>query len=122
MTAPSDASTNNDPINLDAACEMFGGERELVRTLVEAFLIETPGLMKTLESSLQSADAPSVMRAAHTMKSNFNNLCLSDDSEKCRHIEQLAKNDNLNELGDQAEQLRVRMQIVVEQLQRYLAE
>ncbi|MGB7342991.1 MAG: Hpt domain-containing protein [Pirellulaceae bacterium] len=121
MTSESNASTHNDPINLDAACEMFGGDRDLIRSIVEAFLMETPQLMSTLDVSLKNADAKGVMRAAHTMKSNFNNLCLTDISSQCQQIEQLAKNKDLTGIGDQADQLRSRVQSVVAQLRDYVA-
>lgn len=43
---------------------------EFVAELVDTFLEEAPGLMKSLESALAARDAEGFRRAAHSLKSN----------------------------------------------------
>lgn len=121
MSADSDASTEPEPINLDQACEMFGGDRELLRSIVEAFLIETPGLIKTIDSAMQVGDATAVFRAAHTMKSNFNNLCLPEAAQQCLEIEVLAKQGELAEVEARLDLFRGRLQTVIAQVKDCIA-
>ncbi|QDT13899.1 Hpt domain-containing protein [Planctomycetes bacterium K23_9] len=121
MTSDLDASTDNDPIDLNEACEMFGGDRQLLRSIVEAFLMETPGMMKTIDGSLESGDAKAIVRAAHTMKSNFSNLCLHETAKQCRDVEDFAKQNNLTEIKSSLDALQVRLQTIVKQLEAYLA-
>jgi HPt (histidine-containing phosphotransfer) domain-containing protein len=121
MASDPEASTHEQLINLDEACEMFGGDRELLRSIVEAFLIETPGLLKTIESSLELGDDKAVLRAAHTMKSNFNNLCQHDTAQLCREVEDFAKQAKLPEIQERFGPLKDRVQNTIDQLNAYLA-
>jgi HPt (histidine-containing phosphotransfer) domain-containing protein len=121
MQSDPESSMHPKSINLDEACELFGGDQGLLRSIVEAFLVETPGLMKTIESSLQGNDEKGVMRAAHTIKSNFNNLCLHDTAQLCREIEDYAKEAKLAEIKERFEALNDRVQWTIRELKAYLA-
>lgn len=120
MAAAANGSPDNEPINLDAAIDMFGGDRDLVKSIVEAFLIETPQLMTALETSLVNSDAPAAMRAAHTMKSNFNNLCLTEIANQCQQVEQRAKDNDLADIDENVKRLRNDVQIAIGKLQSFV--
>jgi signal transduction histidine kinase/CheY-like chemotaxis protein/HPt (histidine-containing phosphotransfer) domain-containing protein len=73
LAAPSENgnSTAADVIDWTAALEHFGGDEELLREVLEAFLEEGPKMLAEVGRAIEARDAPLLKRAAHTIKGSF---------------------------------------------------
>jgi len=72
------------------------GDAEFVADLLETFTTDAPAMMSQIDSAIGNADAGTVRRIAHTLKSNsatFGALALS---EACRELEHVAKEGHLD--------------------------
>ena len=87
-------------INLDDALEVMEGDLDILKSVIEAFLEETPQLLKQLHESIQSGDWPEAQRAAHTLKGGLRILRLIEQQELWANVEQIAKEQRLDEIGD----------------------
>jgi two-component system, sensor histidine kinase and response regulator len=55
-------------VNWQAALAATNGDVEILRSVVDAVLVEAPGLLEQLQSALEKRDQESFQRAAHTIK------------------------------------------------------
>jgi CheY-like chemotaxis protein len=94
----------------------LGGD-EFLAELVDAFLVEAPGLLATMRRALEQGDADEVRRAAHTLKSNGATFGDEEFAEVCRELEERAKDGRLDGAGELAE----RVEAQYSQLEKALA-
>jgi CheY-like chemotaxis protein/HPt (histidine-containing phosphotransfer) domain-containing protein len=87
------------PAGLDTAAllEGVGGDRKLLREMVKVFLIDTPKLMARIERAIANEDAPRLKEAAHALKGSVGNFESSRAFDAVRHLETLARDNNLAE-------------------------
>jgi HPt (histidine-containing phosphotransfer) domain-containing protein len=82
----------------------LGGD-EFLGEVIDAFLADAPGLVATLQSSLDSGNSEELRRAAHTLKSNGATLGAGEFAELCRTLEQRAKSDELDGASEVVERI-----------------
>jgi HPt (histidine-containing phosphotransfer) domain-containing protein len=73
---------------------------DFIDELVDTYLEDSPKLMAEMKSSLQSGDAETFRRAAHSLKSNSATFGASHLSGMAKELEMLAKENRLAEAGE----------------------
>lgn len=73
-----------------------GGDRELLKEVVSEFLQEYPRLLDTTRTAILAGDAPTVQRAAHTIKGALKILGALSACECAEHVELLGKDNRLD--------------------------
>jgi two-component system, sensor histidine kinase and response regulator len=81
--------------NRAEALERLGGDEALLRELCEIFLEESPKLMRKLGKSIVEGDADSVMRAAHSLKSEVGYLGAAEASQAAQQLEDMGAENKL---------------------------
>jgi len=69
---------------------------DFIPELIDAYLEETPLLIKGLQEALADGDAQVFQRTAHSMKSSSSTLGAIDFAEKARELELIGKSGDLN--------------------------
>jgi two-component system sensor histidine kinase/response regulator len=82
----------------------LGGD-DFLGEVIAAFLADAPELMATLRRSLEDANNEELRRAAHTLKSNGATLGAEEFTERCRTLEQRAKDGDLDGAAELVEQI-----------------
>jgi CheY-like chemotaxis protein/HPt (histidine-containing phosphotransfer) domain-containing protein len=95
---PREAASSPDHLELEAAAldslrELGGGD--FLAELIDEFLMDAPKLLTTLRGALEGNDADELRRAAHTLKSNGATFGAGAFSERCRELEERARNGEL---------------------------
>ncbi len=94
--------------------EMSGAD--FIDELVDTFLEDAPKLISEMKSALQTKDAESFHRAAHSFKSNSATFGANRLSAIAREMELLARDNKLDEAGSRLTSLEDAFQIVAEEL------
>ncbi len=110
-SAPS--GTETALLNRAALLRRLGGNRELLRELVELFLGSSDEQVTGIRDAFGAGDAERLRRAAHTLKGSAGSLGAETVAEAARRVEQAALNRRLSEvpqalLSLEAELLRLR--------------
>jgi PAS domain S-box-containing protein len=96
------------PVELDweQARAAVGGDEQLLREVLQAFLDECPQTLATIESSIQSGDAKTLRRAAHTMKGGLRFFGTTEAGTAAQGLEMQAAEGNLDGVNEGLGQLR----------------
>lgn len=123
----SDSSDADEPrtsrclVDWDAALSIAAGEADLLRDLVQSILVETPEQFAALDQSLVDGDALSARRAAHTILGNMRTVAASQAMDLAAVVENLAKNEQLEETAGPVQTLRAACDAVLAELRAWLA-
>ncbi len=113
--------SQSQPFDLEQALQNLDGDRELFRTLVEAFLEEASCHAKEIWDGLRRADTGAVTRAAHTIKGSAGNLAAPRTVELAHRVEILAREGRLDELPEAAADLAQALDSLTKALRRAAA-
>lgn len=80
---------------LDSLLESFGGDKEFLGEMLDAFFEDSPRQLEAAQAGLDAGDAEAVRRAAHSMKSSCANFGALTLSAQCRELEMLARTGSL---------------------------
>ncbi len=83
------------PLNVEAAARRMGGDRALLRELVEVFLQELPGSLRALSEAVASGSAEVVERAAHRLKGALAVLAAEPARTLARRLEAMGRGRDL---------------------------
>ena len=107
------------PIDLDTLntlLDAVGGDPEFLVELLDEFFKDTPRQFQTMEEALSTNNAEAFRRAAHSMKSNSANFGAMNLSRLCKELEDIGKNNPL----DQAPPLLVQAKTEYQQVKTAL--
>ncbi len=93
-------------LNWDEALQSVGGDAELLREVMDALLTETEQLIEQLEELIEQQNAAEIRRLAHTMKGSLRMFGESEALVRAEHLEQLAKEENLDQAPAALETLK----------------
>ena len=79
--------------------KQMSGE-DFINELIDTFLEDAPNMIAEMKSALESKDADTFRRAAHSMKSNAATFGANDLSALAKELEMLGKENRLDETGD----------------------
>jgi PAS domain S-box-containing protein len=92
---PPDLAENNGSVDWSAALESVGGDRDLLRDVLQTFLDESPRLVTTLRQAIAAQSSDAAMRAAHTLKSSMDYLGARRAFELAYQLERTARQGHL---------------------------
>jgi HPt (histidine-containing phosphotransfer) domain-containing protein len=81
------------------ALQTVSGDRQLLLSVVECFLEETPQLMLGLRQALAQSDAAGVVQRAHTLKSSMHYFGIRKGFDLAIQIERLGRSADLAAAG-----------------------
>ena len=84
-----------EPAALDAMLEMVGGDVEFLDELVDTFLEDAVTQLRAMRAAAV-ADADSLVRPAHSMKTNSANMGAMVLAQLCRDLEARARSGSLD--------------------------
>jgi len=92
------ASESNDSSGLDLnnLYELTGGDKELLKEIMELFLDQTPGLMSKVLTHFKSNEYDKVKEFSHTLKPTFTYVGMDKATELAEQIELMAGENNPN--------------------------
>lgn len=73
---------------------------DFINELIDTFLEDAPKLIEEIKTALNSNNADTFRRAAHSMKSNAATFGASQLAALAKELEMLGKENRLNETGD----------------------
>jgi PAS domain S-box-containing protein len=95
--APTPAGGNGagEPIPWSQALARVGGDRDLLRELVQVFLDEFPAWVEKLRQAVAGRDAPAVQRLAHTVKGSLGQFGIEKACQAAQTLETIGQSGNL---------------------------
>lgn len=123
MESPTDAEpTSVSAVDWSAALDTVRGNRNLLREIAEAFLVESVGLSSQIRSAIAAGDAAQVRRDAHTLKGSLYLFGNSRAIEGVIRLETSAGNDDLTAAAAAMSQLDAELLQINEALQFAIAQ
>lgn len=98
-----------------------GGNKNLIKDLVNLFKQETAPVLKTLRSQVQENDFAAAAKTAHHLKSSCANLGAYKMQEITEKIEKLKNTGTQEQLLDLVDALEQEFQLASSELQKYMA-
>ena len=92
-------------VDLDAAREALGGDEDLLRIIVSAFLDESPKLLDSLQNAAKSVDMDGLRMAAHALKGAIRYFGETDAYRLAYELESGANAGQIEDLSGKVEQL-----------------
>ncbi len=83
-------------IDLQFSLKRLGGDRVLLREIVQIFFEDSPKLLQELAGAFKASDSTSVRQAAHALKGLVSNFGENEAVELIRKVELAAKEDDMN--------------------------
>ena len=63
--------------NLKYLTEMMGGKNNLIKGIIDAFLLQVPDELLSINAAIEKTDYPTIKSLAHTMKSSVSIMGIS---------------------------------------------
>lgn len=103
--------------NLNMLKELIGDD---LKEILDAYLQTAPDNIYKLEQAINNKDAEQVRMQAHSLKGSSANIGAHDLSALCSELEQLAKNNTLNNATDLLAKIKTENVAVVAFLKNYM--
>jgi len=107
----------NGAVELDAALERLGGDRELYNELVEVFRKECPAVVEEMRRAIASGDATNLTRGAHTLRGAASNLGAAQLSKTAAELEMRAGSEGVEAASEQFSALEEEMRRLFSELE-----
>ncbi len=91
------SESSGDVMNQAAALACVGGDRSLLKELIQLFGRECPGWLKDIRDAIAQKDAGRLRRAAHTLKSGVGNLGAKAAAAVAQRLESMGQGGNLSD-------------------------
>ena len=101
------------------ALEVVGGDPDLLKDVIEAFLQECPLLVERIGEAIVRSDTDSLRRAAHTVKSGLWNFGAEQSSELAARLEEMGRCRELKDAAETLATLRARLDRLVPELSAF---
>jgi signal transduction histidine kinase/DNA-binding response OmpR family regulator len=109
-------------IDWNAALVHTGGDRALLRTMIDVFLAESPKMLAEVHSAIAAADAPRLRRAGHSLKGSCGYFAAEQACAAARAVEQLGQEGNLADASPLATALAHEIERLTPALAEFRAE
>jgi PAS domain S-box-containing protein len=100
-------------LNQAALLAGFGGNRKVLREVIDMFLVDGPELLTALHRALEAADAPALSLTAHALKGSVGLFVQAGAFETARQLERTAKAGDLQGAGSLLASLETDMRALV---------
>ncbi len=84
-------NTNEKVSNLSYLSETMGGNRKLIKEIMEVFLKQAPEELSNLNEAVEKKDYVKIKNVTHTMKSSASIMGISTLSDILKEMEELGK-------------------------------
>ncbi len=116
-----DSARNVGRLDWKAALATVDGDRDLLCSVLHAFLTQYPSLVIELRKGLEGGDAPTLRRAAHTLGGSLRMFDGADVVEKASVVEARCQDAVVGEIEEATRALVEELDVVVPELQRFVA-
>jgi HPt (histidine-containing phosphotransfer) domain-containing protein len=106
-------------VNWRVALHSVSGDRELLKAVVETFLVETPRLVEQLHTALSGSDPSGVVQSAHTLKTSLNYFGIRRGFELALELERMGRQADLSGAEEALAALDGQMAQVISVLTEY---
>jgi len=100
--------------------DSLGGDVDLLGQLVEAYFESSPELFDAMQQAIEAGQAPSLQRAAHSLKSGSASFGALAFAAQCKELEDLGKRGDLLAADEKSRRLADAYPQVVAALQNCL--
>jgi len=97
---PVPPAADNAPLDWSHALHTVRGDRDLLKSVVEAFVSESPRLMAAIRETVASGDAAALQQNAHTLKGSMQYFGAGRAMELAVQLEKMGGDDNLHGAGE----------------------
>lgn len=103
------------------AMDAVGGDADLLREVVAAFVVEGRELLEKIKQAVASNNAQVLERAAHTLKGSLRYFGANQASDLARELEKMGREKDMTRAAGCSTQLNDCIIHVFEQLEEYKA-
>ena len=96
-------------VDLDAALERMGGDRQLLDDIVQFYFQDSPGLLQQIEQAICAQDSSQLERAAHSLKGLASNFSAASVVETTASLEGFGRSSQFDEATALLETLHARI-------------
>ncbi len=100
------------PVNMDAALERCGGDRDFLNEMLNEFLEFAQGQITQIAGAIDKSDLPVLTREAHSIKGAAANLGAETLAKTALELELLGKQEQLNGARELLDKLNEQIQIL----------
>lgn len=115
-------SSDQPPFDLSEALARVRNRRPLLRSMAEIFIGQSDDLLDQCEAAIESADGPTLERAAHTLKSSAASFCAATVSEIAQRLENAGRTAEFGNAKADFQVLKSEMGRLLPALKRFLDE
>jgi two-component system sensor histidine kinase/response regulator len=121
-SGPSGDGLKPDSLNSKGLIKAFENDHHLFEELVEIFVNDYPQMLNTLRKSLESTDAETLSRTAHSLKGMLRNFQADAVADKAFELEKIGKQGELDNAGQIIESLTGQLDDVARKLKQLARE
>jgi two-component system, sensor histidine kinase and response regulator len=96
-------------INWDEALVHTGGDRDLMRTMIDVFLAESPRMLEEVNQALAARDASRLRRAGHSLKGSCGYFAAKNAYDAAFHVEELGEAGDFSAATSAIDELRTQI-------------
>lgn len=120
IKAPPEADRVEQAVNLSAALARVGGKVEHLRKIVTVFLAEAAKLLSEMRQAITSGDAPTLKRAAHSLKGSVGIFGAASAVQAAQQLETMAADGEWAEVEEAYTKLAQEMDRLLPALSSFL--
>ena len=114
--ASEDADKFKSRVDWSAALETVLGDRDLLKTVIDAVLVECPAVLEQLEQAIAAGDAAVVRRAGHTIKGSLRTFEATRAADLAASVEEAGRNGKLDGVSGLVPELKQELATVLREL------
>ncbi|MFP4052525.1 MAG: ATP-binding protein [Phycisphaerae bacterium] len=103
---PPEPAESDEPMCMTQAVEEFGGNRELVDSVLKSFLEQVEGQIRVLRSAIDNGDAETLRKEAHKVKGGAANLTAMPLSRSAAELENTGRTGSVDGAEELLEEFR----------------
>ena len=121
-SAPSEDEPKSDAFNKDGLMKSFKNDHSLLKELVEIFINDYPQMLTTLRKSLETTDAKTFSRTAHSLKGMLRNFQAEAAADTAFDLEKRGEQEKLDGVDQIVETLANELDNVAQKLKDLVKE
>jgi HPt (histidine-containing phosphotransfer) domain-containing protein len=106
-------------LNWDTALRTVGGDRQLLRDVIDECRSEVPDLLTGIRAAVEQRDAAAVGRLAHTLRGSGRTFGAHDVLDRARQLEQTAEAGDLSRAVEQFTGLQAAAERMLAELESF---
>ncbi|MFO7556214.1 MAG: response regulator [Desulfobacterales bacterium] len=112
------ASQKTKPLDFEKALERTMGDKDFLKILLDGFIQELPGQIKSIKAAIAGTDAAEVAKQAHKIKGAASNLSADGLSAAARSLEEAGLREPMDEANQMLEVLTAEVRRLTEYIEQ----